>query len=255
MKTKIFTAILIPIVVFMTYYLIYSVKGPLDKIQQIEETEAAIKQKLRFIRDLEIAYQSQNGVYTGKFDKLIDFAKNGSYLIVQQKEITKLKANGQEEVKIVLDTLGSVPVRDSLFKKYPNINIDKLDVAPGSGKKFTLYAGQIENGNIKVNVFEVKDEYPINEARGGVLNEKGEPYSVTSLIKHFKSKLKKKRDEAVLVQRKMKGANDATKKELQGQIDELSKYINLYEKRIEQLEDKPLKVGSRTEATTSGNWE
>ncbi|NJL14867.1 MAG: hypothetical protein HC913_18950 [Microscillaceae bacterium] len=106
-----------------------------------------------------------------------------------------------------------------------------------------------------LNVYEVRDEYPVNPDRGAQFNEKGEPYSITSLINYFDKKLKANNEEARSLQEKLKKANSEEKKKIEEELNELSKYINLYTKRIEQLQTKPLRVGSRVEATTAGNWE
>ena len=213
--------------------------------------------KLKMLRDLEIAYQSEKGSYAGNWDDLTNFAKSGQFYLIQTREETSLKENGQEEVTIIRDTLDTVPVMDSLKKKYPDFDPDQLAMIPVSGKKFTLFAGQIDNGGLLIDVFEIRDEYPMNPDRGAEFRdaEKTNPYSITRLTKYFEDKLAAKREEATAIQRKIRDADEGAKAGLQKELDELSKFVNLYEKRMEQLETKPLKVGSREEATTAGNWE
>lgn len=258
MKTKIFTFLLIIPVVFLVYILIAGVKQPIDEKIYTKKTEKEIIRKLKFIRDLEIAYRSEKGQYTGEWDKLIDFAKNGKFFIIQKTEKEKDSAGVKVPI-FIIDTLGTVPVKDSLLKQedYKGFNIDKIAEIPNSkGKKFSLYAGFVEQGNLTIPVFEAKDIYPINPARGAQFTEKGEPYSVPTLIAHYQKKLKARSDEALEIQKKIrdKGGNEKAP-DLKKQLDEISKFINLYTNRIEQLEEKPLKVGSREEATTAGNWE
>lgn len=255
MKTKIFTYAMIPVIVILFWLLGSGVSEPIATKSKIEATEAAIIQKMKFIRELQIAYNSQFGEYCGKWDKLIDFAKNGDFIIVQKKELIKMNG-GKEIVSFKFDTLGRVPVKDSLFKKYPNIKVDEIPAIPGSkDKRFSLFAGQLENGTALLNVFEVKDIYPINPARGAEFKENGEAYSVPTLIAHFEKKLKEKREEVTSIQKQMKGKSEADKKPLQAKVDELSKFVNLYDKKLERLREKPLRVGNREEATTAGNWE
>lgn len=253
MNTKVISLVLIPVILLLFYWLFAGIKGPMDEQKRIAQVEKDIIEKLKFVRDLQIAYHSQNGKYAGKWDKLIDFAKNGDFVITQRKEFEEGSA---DKIRVVIDTLGRVPVRDSLLKKYPKFKVDEIPLIPHTkGKKFSLYAGSVENGNVVVSVFEVKDIYPINNSRGAEFNEKGEPYSVPTLIKYFENKLAKIRTDVTERQRKMKGAADSDKASLQKEIDEMSKYVNLYDKRIQQLKEKPLKVGSREEASTGGNWE
>ncbi|MDX2305053.1 MAG: hypothetical protein NW226_19745 [Microscillaceae bacterium] len=257
MNTRIISLLFVPVIAVLTWLLVSGVKGPIDQKTRISAIENAVVEKLKLLRDLQIAYQSENGIYAGKWEDLINFAENGKFFIVQTKERTKLLATGVEEVQVIQDTLGTVPVKDSLAKKYPNFDPKKLPIIPESGKKFTLFAGQVDNGGLLINVFEIRDEYPLNPDRGAEFRDaaKKNPFSITRLTKHFEDKLTAKREEATAIQRKMKNASEAEKKQLQNELDELSKFINLYEKRIEQLETKPLRVGSRIEATTAGNWE
>lgn len=258
MNTRIISLLFIPVIILLGFFLVAGVKGPIDQKRKITAIEKAVVEKLKMLRDLEIAYQSEKGSYAGKWNDLKDFAQSGKFYIIQTREVTELKENGQEEVTIVRDTLDTVPVMDSLKKKYPDFDPDNLATIPVSGKKFTLFAGQIDNGGLLIDVFEIRDEYPMNPNRGGEFRdpaEKKNPYSITRLTKYFEDRLAAKREEATAIQRKIRDADEGAKAGLQKELDEISKYVNLYEKRIEQLETKPLKVGSRDEATTAGNWE
>ena len=255
MKTKIATYVLLLPIIILSYYLIMGVKGPIDQASQVKKTEEAIVNKLKFIRDLQTMYVSQKGEYAGKWDKLVEFAKNGQIANVQRREVRVGK--DEDKFKIIFDTLGFIPVKDTILKKYPDMDLDKIPFIPGlKDKKFSLYAGKVENGNLFINVFEVKDIYPTDPERGAELNEKGEPYSVPSMLAYFEAKLKEATEKAVAKQKEQKNASsEADKKKIQVEIDDLSKYVNLYTKRIERLKEKPLRVGSREEATLSGNWE
>ncbi|NJO02548.1 MAG: hypothetical protein HC880_13430 [Bacteroidia bacterium] len=244
---------------YLGYRLYAGVRDPIVEQYDIAGVERKIIRKLEMIRDLQIAYQSQNDRYARSWDELINFVRSGRFTVVQQRERTKLNDRGIEEVTIEYDTLGTVPIVDSLDSKYPELDgmdLASLPVIPESnGKRFTLFAGEVDNGDVLVNVFEVRDEYPINPNRGAEFKENGEPYSITRLINYFQTNLEKRREDALDIQRKMKNASEAEKVQLQEKLDDHSRYINLYEKRIEQLQTKPLKVGSRQEATTAGNWE
>ncbi len=260
MKSNILNTVLsivfLVIALILAGFLYQGVRGPIQQKQEIAAIEKAIIEKLKLIRELEIAYQSQNGKYAGRWEELVSFAQSGDILNIQKIEKAVLEdGDGQEKIEIVYDTLGTIPVRDSILPE--NYDASRLPYIPGTdGKKFTLYASEINNGGVDINVFEVRDEYPVNPARGGELKENGEPYSVTRLITYFQDKLKTKREEAVEIQKKIRdAASEADKEKFQEELDDLSKFINLYEKRIEQLQTKPLKVGSRDEATTAGNWE
>lgn len=256
MITRIITAVLVIASLLLAYVLYSNVKGPVDEKVYIANIEKQNIAKLKFVRDLQGMYLSKYGKYCGKWDELIQFAQSGDVPNIQISEETYLEdGNGQEKVRQIIDTLGMISVKDSLSSQYPNIDISQISKAAGTNKQFTLYAGTVNSGNVTLNVFEVKDEYPINPERGAQFNENNEPYSVTTLINYFNKRSEEVTQEAIEVQRKMKGKTDEENKELQEELDEISKYINLYGKRIEQLESEPLRVGSRTEASTAGNWE
>ncbi|HAI74999.1 MAG TPA: hypothetical protein DCM08_02020, partial [Microscillaceae bacterium] len=184
MKTKIFTLALIPIIAFLSWYLFAAVKGPIENAEKIEKVENAIKNKLHLLRELQVAYQIQNKSYAKTWEELIDFAKNGKFLIVNVRE----QDLGNDKVKVFRDTLGTKPVLDSLISKYQlekNMpiqrkelltsllkDIDNLPVVPdGSGRKFSLFVGKVtEKSGVSVEVIEVKDQFPINPERGGSLD-------------------------------------------------------------------------------------
>jgi len=308
--------ILYPITVIVSivlaYFLISSVKKPIDEIATIKKTEAAIIKKLEIIRDLQVAYQIQNGRYAGKWSELVDFAKNGSLYIINISETTKLNERGKEEVSVQIDTLGTVPVADSILSKYesnPNIpyeakeeyksimkDLDNLPIIPGSGgKKFAIYAGKIyASENTKVDVFEVKDIYPINPERGGAFNIE-DRVIIDSLIKDIEPKIEQLETNVEFYESKMQPyinkkapfekKYEQLKKEskLDSTIDnsaemeklrtekilpiekEMAPHRDKWQKEMQKLEkleellkiyiEKPLRVGSRTKVVTSGNWE
>ena len=168
MNTKIISFLFVPVILVLIWLLASGVKGPIDQKTRIAAIEKAVVNKLKMLRDLEIAYQSEKGSYAGKWDDLTSFAKSGKFYLIQTREETSLnEENGQEKVTIIRDTLDTVPVMDSLKKKYPDFNPDELAIIPVSGKKFTLFAGQIDNGGLLIDVFEIRDEYPMNPNRGG----------------------------------------------------------------------------------------
>lgn len=192
--TKILTVAFLIIAIGIGYYLVDSIIGSVEEEKRIARVESLIIDKLKLIRDAEIAYKDANGQYTSDWNKLINFIDTGKIFITQRREETKLLEYGAEETEIFIDTLGSVPVRDSilirpLYKKFAD-NLQQLPYVPVTGAKFELFADKIKRNNVDVDVFEAKDPEPINPERRGENSVKG-----------------------------------------------------------------PLRVGSRTEVTTAGNWE
>ena len=190
--TKVLTIVFLLIAVGIAYYLFDRIKFSIDEEERIARIESLVIDKLKFIRDAEVLYKEANGQYTSDWNKLISFLDTGSLYIVQRREETTLLDYGAEETVIHVDTLGSIPVRDTLYHDpaYEKFQIQNIAQIPVSNKQFELFADKITRNNVEVDVFEVVDTAPVNPERRG--------------------------DESI------RG---------------------------------PLRVGSRTEVTTGGNWE
>jgi len=194
-KIKIFSIVLLAFAIGLAGFLVYRIKFAIDEEKRIANIEQKIIEKLMMIRDAEVAFQAVHGEYANTWEKLIDFVKSGDFYIIEKSEEIITLSYGRDSVIVHLDTLGTVPVRDSLFSKmkYPNINFDDIPIIPGSGgKKFDLFTEKVTKSGITVDVIEVRDIAPANPMR--------------------------------------KESNEARNR-------------------------KPLRFGSRTDVTTSGNWE
>ncbi|AFL84855.1 hypothetical protein Belba_2291 [Belliella baltica DSM 15883] len=150
------------------YMLYNSVDSVVEKEKEIARTEARIIEKLQMLRDAQIAYVASNGEYAGNWNDLKKFIEEGQIWLIQRSETTKLLDYGKEEITVTFDTLGSVNVIDSLFNesKYPDFNLEALNVVPGSGgKTFEFFSDKIERNQREIPVFEIKDPDPINPKR------------------------------------------------------------------------------------------
>lgn len=141
-------------------YLIYnSVTGPIEFKKVKQERYAKVIAKLKDIRNSQEAYRTVNGRYANDFNSLIKFIDTGKYVITQQRDSSFMefdKAYGIDllkEVKII-DTLGFVSVKDSLFKN--DTRYKSLMDVPGTDQKFTMKADIIEKSGYKAPVFEAK---------------------------------------------------------------------------------------------------
>jgi len=143
-------------------YLIYnSVTGPIEFKKVKVERFGAVVAKLKDIKNTQEAYKTVNGNYAKDFNSLIKFIDTGSYVITQQRDSSFMEFDKAyqidmlKEVKII-DTLGFVSVRDSLFKK--DTRWKSLMEIPGApnGEKITMDAGFIEKSGYRAPVFEAK---------------------------------------------------------------------------------------------------
>ena len=143
-------------------YLIYrSVTGPIEFKKVKEARFADVISTLKDIRNSQEAYKTVNGKFANDFESLIAFVDTGQYTITQQRDSSYMefdKVYGIDllrEVTIV-DTLGFVNVKDSLFRgddRYKNM----MSVPHGqNNEKFTMKADIVDKGGYQASVFEAK---------------------------------------------------------------------------------------------------
>lgn len=148
---------------FLAYMTFNSIYEPIEFNKIKKERYAPVIERLKDIRDAEMAYKQVTGKFTGDFNRLIEFIDTAKYTIVQRRDSTVLdkkrtKAFGVDmynEITLI-DTLGFVPVKDSLFnnsERYKN-----LMYVPGTNKseKFSLEAGTLVKNEAPIPVFEAK---------------------------------------------------------------------------------------------------
>ncbi len=150
----------------LAFFLVSRIKYSIDEEARINVAENKVINKLKMIRDAQIAFQSVNGEYASEWDSLLNFIENGKIFLIQRREETVLLEYGAEETTLYLDTLGSVTVIDSLFSMYPNFIASNLIYVPGyEDVKFEIWAGKIEKGGVQVDVVEVRNPKPFDPDR------------------------------------------------------------------------------------------
>ena len=119
--------------------------------------------KLTDIRDSELAFRSVNGQFEDNWDSLVKFIEVDSFTLTQRrdssvidKELTK-RYGGVKTYKdiVIIDTLGFVSVRDSLFgadNRYTNMMF--VPYAKEENTMFELRSGTIEQNGMYIPVFE-----------------------------------------------------------------------------------------------------
>ncbi len=157
------------------YRLYLGVDEVVEEEKRLMRTEARIIEKLQMLREAQIAYRASHGEYADNWEDLREYIADGEIWIIQRTETTELLDYGKEETTVTYDTLGSRRVIDSLFneRKYPDFNLETLNIVPGSGgKQFEFFADKIERSNREIAVFEIRDPAPINPERRRNNNEK-----------------------------------------------------------------------------------
>jgi len=148
-------------------YLYYSIDSSIQQTARIKESEGLIIEKLKMIRDAELAYLAVNRQYTSDWDKLIDFVNNGEFYLTERKETIFELSYGVDSVVVQIDTLGTVPVLDSLFtKRFPDFDANDLPFVPGyNNVKFRVWADKIAKSGLLVDAIEVYNPRPVNPER------------------------------------------------------------------------------------------
>ena len=165
-KIKLYKYLTLVLALGLSAYLINSIKFSIDEETRISNAEQKIINKLKMIREAQIAFRNVNGKYTDNWDSLINFIDSGQIFLIQRREETKLLEYGAEETILFLDTLGSISVLDSLFSDYPNFTSNSLKYVPGYDDIiFQMWASAIEKGGVLVNVVEVRNPNPIDPDR------------------------------------------------------------------------------------------
>ncbi len=150
------------IVCILLGYMIYrSVTGPIEFDKIKKERYAEVIDRLKDIRNAQEAYKSVNGRFANDFESLIKFVDTGKYVITTQRDSSYMEFDKTygidllKEVKII-DTLGYVPVKDSLFAgsdRYKNLM--KVPHA-ANNETFAMKADFLEQSGYRAPVFEAR---------------------------------------------------------------------------------------------------
>lgn len=143
-------------------FMIYkSVNGPIEFKKVKQERFAQVISTLKDIRNSQEAYKTVNGRYAKDFNSLIKFVDTGKYVITQQRDSSFLEYDKNfgidmlKEVRII-DTLGTVSVKDSLFKKDDRYKSMMNVPYAANGEQFEMKSAIIEKAGYKAPVYEVK---------------------------------------------------------------------------------------------------
>ena len=196
MKAKQIALILIPINILLAYFVFNSIDSEVEfqelaKVRIIENV-----QKLKDLRQVQIAYKKANNTYANNFESLLDFLENDSMSIIKASGETPDSLINNEQISdekalelglITRDTsyvLANKIVFDTTYmasrnKEFP-LNINKLITVPHSDAIYNIEAGQVEKGNVIVQVFEISTNYGIVFTG---LDAKNKSYELDALLK------------------------------------------------------------------------
>ncbi len=150
------------IIAVLGYLLFNAIWGEVKFNEVKEKRYAAVIKNMRDLRQAQMAHKSVTGVYQKDFNDLVKFIDTAEFTITQRRDTTvldeeKTKIYGVDEYKeiTIIDTLGTKPVKDSLYK---NSNRYKTMInvpVEGVDAKFQMDAGQVEKNGTMYPVFEI----------------------------------------------------------------------------------------------------
>ncbi|MGA0373627.1 MAG: hypothetical protein ACPH4K_00650 [Flavobacteriaceae bacterium] len=154
-------AVLWMLAIFFSYKIYDSINGPISFNKTKNERYALVINKLKLIRKAQIAHKDVKGIYSNNFDSLVNFIDNGIFTLIEKRDSSYMEYDRTYRIDmlrevVVIDTLGFVSVKDSLFKdsnaykKFANVPIEGVEA------KFDINSDIIDKNGYRVPVFEVK---------------------------------------------------------------------------------------------------
>jgi hypothetical protein len=148
--------------IFFAYKIYDAISGPIRFNQVKNERYAKVIDRMKDIRKAQIAHKDVKGVYANNFDSLVKFIGEGIFTLVEKRDSSYLEYDRTYRIDmlrevVVIDTLGFVPVKDSLFRESDQYK--QMAFVPIQGiqdSMFKIKAEVINKNGYKVPVFEVK---------------------------------------------------------------------------------------------------
>ena len=146
---------------YLGYLLIFSIYGKINFNKIKEQRYKIVIENLKDIRDSELAHRTVTGQFQSNWDSLVKFIETEKFTITQRRDstiidekLTRLYGVDTTKEIVIIDTLGFVPVKDSLFGADPRYKTMMYVPTLDDGQKFELKAGLLEQNGINIPVFE-----------------------------------------------------------------------------------------------------
>ena len=179
---KVLTYLVLPaIIVGMTYAIVKSVMEPVEFNKYRAYRESIAIQRLKDVRDLQVAFKNVNGRYSSTVDSLKLFYNEGKMKVVMQigsqddsvavantqalkKKNPKIKPEQMLELyqqgqKLVFEIQNEVAVKDTLFNSREDFNVDSLALIPFCGDSVIMESTVKMVSGVKVPLFEASMPY------------------------------------------------------------------------------------------------
>ena len=169
MKAKQIVLILIPLNIILAYFVFNSIDSEVEfqKVAKVRIAENV--QKLKDLRQVQIAYKKVNNNYSNNFESLINFLENDSMAIVKAIGETPDSLTDAQalELGIISRDTAYVLAKETVFdeaylssrnEKFP-LDLSALTTVPHSDQNYSVDAGMVEKGKVVVQVFEISTTY------------------------------------------------------------------------------------------------
>ena len=196
MKAKKIVLILIPINIILFYFVYNSINSQVKFNEAASIRIAENVQKLKDLRQLQVKYKQTKGEFADSFDDLSDFLLNDSMPIIKatgetpDSIINGIQMSDELALKLGLITRDTAYVQaiktvfgatylESRKNEFP-LDIEKLSTIPYTNINYNIDAGQVEKGNVIVQVFEISSNYKTVFTG---LDAKNKSYDLDALLK------------------------------------------------------------------------
>ncbi|MDR0558805.1 MAG: hypothetical protein LBG92_01430 [Prevotellaceae bacterium] len=145
------------VAVALAYLFIDSMLEPIRFRDAVEYRRNLVIQRLKDIRDLEIAYKDRYGRFSGSFDTLISFYKLDSLKII--KQVGSWDDSAAVAKKLVFTDTIKIAVKDTLFKRREKFSIDSVRRVPLVNSDFDIAAVMYPSiSGVEIPLFEAKTD-------------------------------------------------------------------------------------------------
>ena len=145
----------------LVFAIYQSINSPIEFNKVKNERYLKVIDRLKDIRNAQVAFKSVNGIYSDSFEELVKFVDSAQFTIVQKRDSSYMQYDRIYRIDmlreiIVIDTLGYVSVKDSLFSNTDSYKSMASIPIEGIDDKFKLKADIIDKNGYNVPVFEVR---------------------------------------------------------------------------------------------------
>jgi len=190
MKARKIALLLIPLNILLIYLIYNSINSEMVFNKAAKERISNNVQKLKDLRQLQVKYKQTYGEYSDNFEKLdyfLRFEKIVTVKAIGETPDSLTDAQAIEMGIISRDTTYALAKESVFDKTYLNnrkkdfpLDIDNLFSIPHTEEKYNISAGEIEKGNVTVQVFEISTNY--RTVFNG-LDAKNKNYELDALLK------------------------------------------------------------------------